>query len=147
MTNQLLEIISQMKADVADCKAAKTETIGSPSVGDVVRQGDVYLVCLNDDVQVPSCVERQLQLAPGTTQGSRHVLNGKFTSKQLAADEVNKLDPEFKVHQELCGMRLSLHTDCELDHPEHGNKILPANTEWGVVYQLAFADEIRRVRD
>lgn len=142
-------LIADLKAST-DCSAAKAEKIETASRGDVVRQGDLYLVCVEDSGVVTKLPKSatELQLAPGTTQGSRHILVGDFTyASQATADEVNACDKRFAVHQQLVGAKLNLHSDCEITHPEHGNKILPAGSSWIVVYQLALADEIRRQQD
>ena len=51
------------------------ETIATMSPGDVVRQGDIYITCL--DGEPPGGVPvGTRQLAPGTTLGARHVVEG-----------------------------------------------------------------------
>lgn len=107
------------------------------SVGDVFRQGDVYVELLG---AVPSRAKRdpqpQAQLAPGTTQGSRHVLDSLegVTMYRLASPTV------------LDGPILDLATERTVTHPEHGNVILPPGV-YGISYQRAFADELRRQAD
>jgi hypothetical protein len=115
----------------------KPERIGSPSIGDVVRQGDLYLVCVEN---VSGEATSNRQLAPGETQGSRHVLSGDcaiFIKHNCGG----------KYPSELVGPAFRCDGDVTVEHPEHGHKILTAQTSWVVVYQRAFAEEIRRVRD
>ena len=116
-----------------------TQLIGSPSVGDVVRQGDVYLECLDDGYEGQTEILDR-QLAPGTTQGSRHILEGDCT--------IWKANPiqESTVSGFLVGPSFRCDSDVEVTHPEHGNKILPDGTAWGALYQRVGAVE-RRVRD
>lgn len=137
--------ISRIRKSAEKMHAAETEVIGTASVGDVVRQGDLYLVCLE---KLPGGVPmKDRQLAPGTTQGSRHVLQGDCSlvvpnNKQGVADAIGH-----DVHSELIGPAFHCDAECELTHPEHGNKVLPQGTNWAVVYQRAYAEEIRRVQD
>ena len=116
--------------------AATTERIGSPSLGDVVRQGDLYLVCVESLPDGRPWKGRQL--APGTTQGSRHVAEG-----ECRIVDGNDTD----APRELLGPSFECLGDVEVSHPEHGNKILPEGTCWSVVHQRTWADEVRRVQD
>lgn len=107
------------------------------SAGDVFRQGDIYIEKLE---AVPAgAIQMQkveAQLAPGTTQGSRHVLDALqgVTMYRLANPTV------------LDGPILDLATERTITHPEHGNVILPPGC-YGITYQRAFADELRRQAD
>jgi hypothetical protein len=47
----------------------------------------------------------------------------------------------------LVGPAFKCNGEVTVSHPEHGDKILPADTVWQCVYQQAYADEIRRVQD
>jgi hypothetical protein len=124
-------------AEKSEMFGGKVERIGSPSIGDVVRQGDLYLVCVEN---ASGTRTSNRQLAPGDTQGSRHVLAGDcevFIDCQSVAN----------VPRELLGPAFRCSGDVTVEHPEHGHKILPAGTCWAVVYQRAFAEEIRRAQD
>lgn len=123
--------------------------IGTVSAGDVVRQGDLYLVAL------PRLPEKRTatsdrKLAPGDTQGSRHILDGKCEvwtadKSQVAAliHEAAKTD----VPPELIGPVFRTIGEVTVTHPEHGHRIIPANECFATVYQRAHAEEVRRVRD
>ena len=52
------------------------ETIATMSPGDVIRQGDIYITCLDGEPNggMPAGTR---QLAPGTSRGSRHVVEGE----------------------------------------------------------------------
>ena len=106
-------------------------------VGDVVRQGDLYLIAIESLPNGKKTNERQL--VPGTTQGSRHVVEGNV-------EIVNEV--QFKdIPAVLVGPAFKCNSETTVTHPEHGDKILPADTVWQCVYQQAYADEIRRVQD
>ena len=107
------------------------------SVGDVWRQGDVYIERLAG-VPKNATVDAKtdMQLAPGTTQGSRHVLDSLqgVTMYRLAIPTV------------LDGPVLLTTEERTITHPEHGDVILPPGC-YGVTYQRMFAAELRRQQD
>lgn len=111
--------------------------IETMSPGDVWAQGDVGLVCLGvlpgnvEEIKKPSA-----QLAPGTTQGSRHCLRSLKGITLYRRQGATPLD----------GPMIHAPDGCAVDHPEHGNVVLPPGV-YGVVYQRAYAEELRRVQD
>lgn len=133
----MVEALQDLRDSVEGFDAAKPERIGSPSLGDVVRQGDLYLICLETLPNGTNTEERQL--VPGTTQGSRHVVMGNCVIRE----KVTYKDR----HPTLVGPAFECVSDVTVTHPEHGHKILPEGTVWQCVYQQAYADEVRRVRD
>jgi predicted RecA/RadA family phage recombinase len=125
--------------------------IPTVSLGDVVRQGDVYLVAITD-ITAGSSPATGAQLAPGNTQGARHIMEGNFSLHTVKADlvieEIKKHVPTFDSHPALIGPVVkSLAGGCTLTHPEHGNRELPANETFAVTYQRALAEEVRRQQD
>ena len=92
-------------------KIAKRETQRFPhaaSPGDAVRQGDVYITLLE---RVPTGYARQRkwdrQLAPGATQGSRHVIDPRWRRPLCASGRYEPtVGPPFK-------------RGTEITHPEH----------------------------
>lgn len=131
------ECRTEMREALESFDAAKPERIGSPSIQDCVRQGDLYLVCIESLPKGKETKERQL--VPGTTQGSRHVLSGDATI-------VNKVT--FKdMPDVLVGPAFHCNGEVTIEHPEHGDKILPEDTTWQCVYQQAYAEQIRRAMD
>jgi hypothetical protein len=123
-------------------KIAKRETQTFPAgaaPGDTARQGDVYITLLD---KVPAgCIQQKrwdLQLASGSTQGSRHILDSRKGVKCYALQDATEFD----------GPVLSLEETRELTHPEHGNWILPPGI-YGISYQRTqdALDQQRRVAD
>ena len=123
-------------------RIAKRETQRFPeaaSFGDSVRQGDVYITLIES---VPKKSVRQkkwdLQLAPGNTQGSRHILDSEDGVECYVLAEVSEFD----------GPILLLQKQREVTHPEHGNWILPPGT-YAISYQRTqdALNRQRRVRD
>lgn len=135
--------LSSLRKSVESLDASKRDRIGTASPGDVVRQGDLYLVCLESPTKGEVIKDRQL--APGTTQGSRHIVEGDCIIRQGDVNAVRVLHSS--VPEELIGPSIECKGDCPVTHPEHGDRVLPAGSNWGVVYQRQFAEEIRRVQD
>lgn len=113
------------------------QKVGSPSLGDVVRQGDIYLVCI-DCLPSKGKDSDNRQLAPGNTQGSRHILSGDV--KIVSGHKT-------EYHEALSGPAFQCVGDVTVTHPEHTHVVLPKDTCWQVVYQVAYDEEIRRVQD
>jgi hypothetical protein len=117
--------------------------------GSVCVQGDIYLIAL--DTPLPGKPYGSRQLAPGTTQGSRHIVEGDCDV--LAVDEgeatkvLNRLVPATKGHRQFVGPMVVAKDAVTIAHPEHGDRTLPAGT-YLVTYQRSYArDEIRRTMD
>jgi hypothetical protein len=108
------------------------------SVGECWRQGDVYIEVLEGIDSEKHVVDKKpsLQLAPGDTQGSRHILDSDAGVEFFRVENGNALDgPVMRLSQERT-----------ITHPEHGNVVLPPGC-YGIVYQRAHAEEIRRQMD
>lgn len=118
-------------------KNDEPQRVETCSPGDAWAQGDILLVFL--EVLPYGCKvspKPELQLAPGTTQGSRHCLDSLEGIKVYWIENPTPLD----------GPVIESEREFTLQHPEHGDVTLPAGI-WGVVYQRAYADELRRIRD
>ncbi len=107
--------------------------------GEYCRQGDVYLIALKAIPKDAKPVKAQgdIQLAQGTTMGSRHMLQAApgVTLYRVAAP--SPLDGGTIVAEERC----------YISHPEHAHMDLPPGI-YGVRYQQDLAaEEIRAVRD
>jgi hypothetical protein len=136
-----MNTVIQEVVDVAK-KIAKRETQRFPeaaSPGDCIRQGDVYVMLLDE---LPSdSVEQSkwdTQLAPGTTHGSRHILDSKRGVSCYALPEATEFD----------GPVLLLKEERVLTHPEHGDWILSPGI-YAISYQRTqdALDRQRRVQD
>ena len=137
--------VANLRKSVERLDAAQTERIATASPGDVVRQGDLYLVCLESPTGGE--IIHETQLAPGNTQGSRHVVEGDCVIRR--GPEVVKAVQALHgtVPMELVGPSLECDSDCTVTHPQHGHRILPSGSSWAVVYQRQFAEDIRRMQD
>lgn len=126
--------------------------VGTVSKGDVIRQGDLYLVALPElpAARTKTC---ERQLAPGSTQGSQHVLKGECEVFSANQNDVMSLIAEAlrpaatELYAELIGPVFRTLGETTVTHPEHGDRVLPAGECFAVVYQRAFAEEVRRTQD
>ena len=126
-----------IKKHAESIKNDETHRIETCSPGDAWAQGDLLIVALDGvpkDAQAVKQVERQL--APGTTHGSRHCLVSLEGVSMFTLKDATALD----------GPIVEAKQGCEIDHPEHGNVILPPGV-YGIVYQRQYAEELRRVQD
>lgn len=119
-------------------KNDEPQTAGAMSPGDAVAQGDLLIVALESVPRGAVATKAPaVQLAPGTTQGSRHCLESLADVTLYTVPDANVLDgPIIDARK----------SGCRINHPEHGDWILPAGV-YAIVYQRAFADELRRVQD
>lgn len=148
------EALEQVQAAAEQIRNDETATVGTVSPGDVIRQGDVMCVCITghtEDLMLKPTKRRQL--APGTSQGSRHVLVGEcrvytVTNPRACLAAIARAFAPLKLdlHKELLGPVFISDGTVTLDHPEHGNRVLPAGETFAVVYQRALAEEEARVR-
>ena len=107
------------------------------SAGDAFRQGDVLVCCLKELPPDCSLVKNpDAQIAPGTTQGSRHVLSSLEHVVIYLRNKANALQ----------GPILDVEEETTLTHPQHGNVIMGTGV-YEIRYQRQMADELRRVAD
>lgn len=125
-----------IKTHAEEIKNDELQRVETCSVGDAWAQGDVLLVCLEAVPQGAERVKTERQLAPGTSQGSRHLLDALGGIVMYRLPNPTPLD----------GPVIEAERRFVVTHPEHGDISLPAGV-WGVVYQRQFAEELRRVAD
>lgn len=137
-TVTITEIIAQGK-DTAHAApvGVSAEALDAVRAGDIfAQQGDIYIGKLS---RLPKTATRDMQatgqLAPGTTQGSRHCVD--ITRVRLWV---------LPTPTALQGPIIEAPEGVEIFHPEHGNIVLPPGV-YQVSFQRAYADELRRVAD
>ena len=128
----------QSEADSRSETSADTRNISKMSIGEWFRQGDVYVEkSRKADLTEYTKATTDLQVAFGTTKGSRHILRDNPTLKVFLKETPGPLDgPMFTSTQPIV-----------LEHPEHANFAFPAGT-YVVELQQDFAkEEIARAKD
>ena len=120
-----------------DLQTVSAEALADVPVGrKFARQGDLYFTKL---AAVPQGVHPWLlphgQLAPGSSQGSRHCVD-LTTVRLWLLPQPTALDGP--VIEAPAGVRIT--------HPEHGHHQFPPGV-YQVTFQRAYAEELRRVID
>lgn len=141
-----------VQAQAESIKNDRTEKVGTMSIGDVVRQGDIYITRIGELPKTRTKIDRR-QLTPGETQGSRHTVEGPATIYEADPDQTialieKAMGAKSELAAPLIGPVFETTGVVEIAHPEHGNRILPSEPGcYAVTYQRAFADEVRRTLD
>ena len=133
---QVMQKIRSHGKKVAD---DSPRVVGELCQGDHTAQGDVMFWKLDE---LPEGCTRianpDRQLAPGTTQGSRHCIR---------AEDMQKIEfYSLKDSNALQGPVMKCNSPVTVEHPEHGDQTLNKGISI-VTYQRAYADELRRVQD
>ena len=102
------------------------------------QQGDIYLKKLADIPEGAQPISPRLQLVPGVSMGSRHCLDSLAGIQMFTVATPTPLD----------GPVLVLSQERAITHPKHGDLCgLPAGAVIQIIYQRAYATEVRRVVD
>lgn len=112
-------------------------------VGDAWAQGDILIRKIKEVPPGTKAVPPVAQLAPGTTQGSRHCIN---SLSDLNGDHVGIKMYHFENPTALQGPVFTVAKECTVTHPEHGDVKIGKGT-YGIEYQRAFAEELKRRLD
>lgn len=132
--HQQVQSSAQVNAD----KNVRVVTDEQMPVGKSIRQGDIYLTRIDGVPSANTKEEQSGQLAPGSTQGSRHTVQLSKTLQVFSNPSNNS---------PLRGPVVSSSKDFTLSHPEHADFKLPAG-DYQVTYQQDWAEEeLRAVRD
>ena len=140
MSTQMLDDVQAVQDTAERIKSDDLQYFPeAASVGDGIRQGDIYITLLKSVPHGSAIVkEPSMQLAPGTTQGSRHCLSSLDGVTVYRLKDPTPYDgPVLKVTEPVI-----------VDHPEHGAWQLPCGV-YGISYQRTEDSEgrIRRVQD
>lgn len=107
---------------------AETRYVHTMDVGEVIRQGDIYITRVDTNHPRGKVIQER-QLAPGNSQGSRHVLEGDVDV--YAPVGTNPLmGPVFIVRGE-----------ARVPHPEHAHVVIRQVGTFQVTYQRDLAAE------
>jgi hypothetical protein len=109
--SSVTEIVKLVDEQVERIKHDGDQTFPSAaSIGDAVRQGDIYIQLIDDFEGVPALYKKlesvpyPLQLAPGNTKGSRHMLEESAGAEvfvvDLEVDQSNSTDDDVLFTEE-----------------------------------------------
>jgi hypothetical protein len=140
MTKTLSETIETIHAHASTKKAKEYRIVREFPVGKAVRQGDVYILRLPDNAKLTNATKNR-QLAPGTTKGSRHIVEGEvklFQGWTPPADLFASTAKALSVSRErllemLAGPAIEANGAFRVTHPEHADFTLPKGRygTWG----------------
>lgn len=139
----IAKVFQQLTSDAEQIRNTDPQSLHTMEVGDEFRQGDLRIIRLPDNFAVArkrdlKPVEHPIsQLAPGNTQGSRHILQNTACCEFYSLVSATPLDGPIVVTKEANA----------ITHPEHGDVVnLPAGC-YAFPGQRAFAEELRRTAD
>ncbi len=136
---KVLDVVKRIETEAK--KRAKPDAVkfGSMAIHDYHWQGDVRIMRIappaKKDIRQ---IAKRSQIAPGTTQGSRHCISSESLGGVTMHELVNATALDGPVLE--CSDRV------EITHPEHGHVSVPAGW-YQIGYQRQHADELRRVAD
>ena len=117
--------------NAALCADDSTRYIRAMVVGQIIRQGDIYITRLEDSAPCgPETEERQL--VAGVSIGSRHLVSGDVTVYVR-----NSKNPLEGPYIRMTGDKM------RIEHPEHAHVVVFQGGLFGVTYQRDFASEER----
>ena len=134
MKTQTLDTIETINKIRKSAKAMQqVREITSMAVGEVARQGDIYIERIAK-IESKGKEVKSRQLAPGTTKGSRHIVSESPKVKLYESKPDLKTRALFQV-----GPAIEAKEELIVSHPEHAFIKLPAGT-----YQVWFQADFNR---
>lgn len=122
-TKSIAAIFEEIERAAAGADA-ETRFVREMTIGDHVRQGDVYVIaCERTTARGDLTADRQV--APGNTLGSRHVAEGDLT---VYARKAGEKDVGF-------GPVIVARKEWRLTHPEHAHFVFPEGC-YQIRYQI-----------
>jgi len=135
-----IESFNKVKAQVESIVNDSPQSLANMEPLDEWRQGDVRIIRLPDNFEEGLLTRRDkvnLQVAPGSTVGSRHTLDSDEGVTEYSLKDANALD----------GPVMKFTLSRSLLHPEHGDCVDMPPGWYAFPGQRSFAEELRRVLD
>jgi len=126
---EVMEAIGKVE-EAAKVARPEVRRVERMAISEAARQGDIYLVRI--PATAPKGAKREdHQLAPGTTQGSRHVATG-----DVEVFEASGVPKGSQIDERaLLGPVIVASGRCLVTHPEHAHVDLPPG-HYQVVHQM-----------
>ena len=132
------ETIEKIQKEATERAVKEIRFIDKISLGQVVRQGDIYIHCVDKDHKHGQ-ESKTAQLAIGSTQGSRHFANGECTCFE------GTTLPEWCASGTFLGPFVEVEKRSVITHQEHAHVSLPVGY-YQITHQMD-ARSLQRVRD
>lgn len=137
-TEAFREVSAAAKIEITELQ--ETRFIDSMEIGEWVRQGDIYLEKIES--KPFGCLSKtQMQLAPGKSQGSRHILQ---SGNVYAHPKEGQIEMREALHY-CYGPVIESKEHLLVTHPEHAHISLPPGC-YQVSYQVD-TQQMKRVAD
>lgn len=117
--SQVMEMFTEVKSEIAQVTDARVRHIEEMKIGQIVRQGDIYITMV-DESHAHGGICESHQLAMGTSKGSRHMADQNFM-----VHKGTKL-PEGFLEGTFIGPFIKSEVRAQITHPEHSWVSLPA---------------------
>lgn len=154
MSTSMLDTIELIRGESSRKGPKEYRIVRSIKPGQFIRQGDVYVLCVGDNTELgkPS---KMRQLAPGSSKGSRHIVEGDARMSigwvepeglNLYAQAAKMLRvPRERIVAALAGPAIHADGAFRVTHPEHADYTLPGGcyVTWGQLDPRT----MRRVQD
>ena len=138
VTIEVIQTQGKIVAKDAAVRLSLTAYQAVPPGALFAQQGDIYLKKLVDIPDGAQPIPPRRQLVPGVSMGSRHCLDSLAGVQMFTVATPTPLD----------GPVLVLSQERSITHPKHGDICgLPGGAVMQVIYQRAYATEVRRVVD
>jgi len=138
MSTAVEKIIETLTTKAKELAVSDVRIIKTINVGESVRQGDIYIHCVDKDHAHGKVIQKR-QLAIGESKGSRHILEGENVTVFEGTTQ-----PEWCTNS-LLGPCIALNERSLISHPEHSNVEMPAGL-YQITHQMD-ARTLERVKD
>jgi hypothetical protein len=145
---QAFEAVRESVENIRDPKAVRV--VKTASVGDVMRQGDVYFVKVSDK---PGDWPASAKARTNREVSKHHFVEGvelRDVDTQETIAAAAKANPELKLDTVLCGPWFSVEAPeapAEVKHDVHAHIRCEEPGTWLSYYQREHAEEVRRTMD
>lgn len=125
------KVFAEVKEEVARVTDTRVREVESMKIGDVVRQGDIYITRVAKNHKHGGLTENR-QLAMGNSKGSRHMADENFTIFKGTTLPAGFMDGTF------LGPFIETEVRANIMHPEHSWVSLPAGC-----YQITHQTDLK----
>ncbi len=138
---QVESALDELKKDAEKDSNTGPVDLSAMVPSDEFHQGDVRIICLDkklfDELRLTEITDFNGQVAPGSSQGSRHIIPELSNVKAYRMRDGNELD----------GPIIEASMPISVTHPEHGDCVnMPAGF-YAFPGQRSYAEVLRRAAD
>lgn len=124
-----VEAMEKISKEADKCSKQENRVLNNHTVGDVVRQGDLYIHAVVNDHPAGEVLKID-QIAEGTSLGARHILKGDFKVYE------GKQNPEYIEKWYPVGYVFDVLSRAVITHPEHAHVEINCPGRFQVSHQM-----------